>query len=94
MRGGQKHKGIAQKQDISEDHGKSAGIAQKQARMTLCTFQVLLIPDSLTGRTSKTEFVCKSYGQLKFADKNFPKQCDRGGVDGSAPTFPHFLTEN
>jgi hypothetical protein len=55
----------------------------------------LLIPDSLTGRTSKTEFVCKSYGQLKFAAKNFPKQRDRGGVAGLAPTSPpFFLTEN
>jgi hypothetical protein len=50
-----------------------------------------LIPDSLTGRTSKTEFVCKSYGQLKFANKNFPKQRDRGGMAGSAPTSPPFF---
>jgi hypothetical protein len=53
--------------------------------------QKLLIPDSLTGRTSKMEFVCKCYGQLKFADKNFPKQRDRGGVPGLAPTSPPFF---
>jgi hypothetical protein len=36
MRGSQKHKGIAQKQDISEDHRKSAGFGKlKGQKLTL-----------------------------------------------------------
>jgi hypothetical protein len=32
MRSSQKHKGIAQKQDISEDHGKIAGSETEKAK--------------------------------------------------------------
>jgi hypothetical protein len=36
----------------------------------VCGHIDLFVLSILSGRTSKTEFVCKSYGQLKFAVEN------------------------
>jgi hypothetical protein len=41
----------------------------------------LFVLSILSGRTSKTEFVCKSYGQLKFAVENHQKQTKLSNSD-------------
>jgi hypothetical protein len=77
-----KQKEIAQKQDISEDLQKFPGPKLQRAktqpsRTLLGILSVgkieLFVLSILSGRTSKTEFVCKSYGQLKFVVENCQK---------------------
>jgi hypothetical protein len=77
-----KQKGTAQKQDISEKLQEFAGLKLRRAKTrpsrpflgVLSVGHVDLFAASiLSTRTSKTEFVCKSYGQLKFAVENHQK---------------------
>jgi hypothetical protein len=81
-----KQKGTAQKQDTSEDLQEFLGLKLRRAKtrpsrpflgvlsvaQPLCgSGQIDLFERSiLSTRMSKTEFVCKSCGQLKFAVKN------------------------
>jgi hypothetical protein len=83
-----KQKETAQKQDISEDLQELSGLKLQRAKTRpsrpffgvlsvaqrrSCGHIDLFVLSILSGRTSKTEFVCKSYGQLKFAVKNRQK---------------------
>ena len=80
--GDSKHKGIAPKQDISEDHRKVKktqpsrpflailSVRKAVQRLQGCGCKELFLLKILSGRTSKTEFVCKRYGQSKFAVQN------------------------
>jgi hypothetical protein len=67
-----KQKETAQKQDISEDLQKFLGPKLQRAK-TQPSQTLLGILSVSSGRTSKMEFVCKSYGQLKFAIENCQK---------------------
>jgi hypothetical protein len=84
-----KQKETAPKQDISKDLQEFLGPKLQRAktrpsRPFLGVLSVaqwrrdsgyidLFVLSILSGRTSKTEFVCKSYGQLKFAVENHQK---------------------
>jgi hypothetical protein len=64
-----KQKETAPKQDISEDLQEFSGLKLQRAKTqhSGCGYIDLFMLSILSTRTSKTEFVCKSYGQLKFA---------------------------
>jgi hypothetical protein len=84
-----KQKETAPKQDISEDLQEFSGLKLQRAKTrpsrpflgvlsvaqwrSCCGYIDLFVLRMLSGRTSKTEFVCKSYGQLKFAVENRQK---------------------
>jgi hypothetical protein len=80
-----KQKETAPKQDISEDLQEFSGLKLQRAktrpsRPFLRVLSVaqpgyidLFVLSILSGHTSKTEFVCKSYSQLKFAVENCQK---------------------
>jgi hypothetical protein len=74
-----KQKETAPKQDISENQQELLCLKLQRAktlpsRPFLGVLSVdLFAANILSTRTSKTEFVCKSYGQLKFAVENRQK---------------------
>jgi hypothetical protein len=72
-----KQKGTAPKQDISEGLQEFSGPKLQRAKTRpsrpFLGVLDLFVLSILSGRTSKTEFVCKSYGQLKFAVENCQK---------------------
>jgi hypothetical protein len=86
MRGGQKHKGIAQKQDISEDHGKLLVLKLKRPKthpsLTLLTtmsdfwyfFDITFDSGQFDRSHVKNGVRMQKLWPVKFADKNSPKQ--------------------
>jgi hypothetical protein len=84
-----KQKETAPKQDISEDLQEFSGPKHQRAKTrpsrpflgvpsvahqrSGCGYIDLFVLSILSGRTLKTEFVCKSYGELKFAVENCQK---------------------
>ena len=76
-----KQKGTAQKQNISEELQEFSGQKLRRAKTrpsrpflgVLSGHIDLFVASILSTRTSKTEFVCKSCGQLKFAVENRQK---------------------
>jgi hypothetical protein len=109
MRGGQKHKGIAQKKDISEDHGKVLVLKLKMPKthpsLTFLITSDFMYFTSTFQKISDITFNSRQFGRslvengvrmqklwpVEVCRQKLPKQRDRSGVAGPAPTFLLFL---